>query len=144
MSEDKFEICARAVALHESKILVCKNKEKGYCFFPGGHIEFGENAKSALVREIKEELNMSIKNLSFIGTVENIYTEDNQKHHEINLVFSVALGKINDKSQESHIEFILFDKDKFLREKVLPIALRKAVSKWLKNKKIFWASQKTE
>lgn len=33
------------------------------------------------------------------------------------------------------------DSNKFAKEKVLPIALKKSVLKWLKDKKIFWASQ---
>jgi len=139
--KDKFEICVRGIIQNRGKILVCKNKEKDYYFFPGGHIDFGESAESALVRELKEELNISIKRLSFIGTVENIFIQDNEKHHEINLVFNVLVTKAKDKSEEDHIDFFFFDKKRFLKEEVLPIALQKTVIKWLKDKKLFWASQ---
>jgi len=139
--KDKFEICVRSIIQNRGKILVCKNKEKDYYFFPGGHIDFGESAESALVRELKEELNISIKKLSFIGTVENIFIQDNEKHHEINLVFNVLVAKAKDKSEEDHIDFFFFDKKRFLKEEVLPIALQKTVMKWLKDKKLFWASQ---
>ena len=136
--KNKFELCVRAIIQNDDRILVCKRKDKDYYFFPGGHIDFGEDAKLALVRELKEELNISIKKLSFIGTVENIFIQDNEKHHEINLVFNVLVTKAKDKSEEDHIDFFFFDKDKFSKEKVLPISLKEAIIKWRKDKKLFW------
>ena len=84
---------------------------------------------------------MSIKNISFIGVSENIYQEDGRKIHEINLVFNVSTDKVEDKSQENHIDFFFLDKEKFSKEKILPIALRKAIIRWQEDKKIFWASK---
>jgi len=138
---ENFEVCVRAIIQQRDKILVCRNKERGYYFFPGGHLNFEESIKEALFREIKEELDINIKNYLFIGMVDNIYEEENQKHHEINLVFNVIPDKISEKSKENHIDFIFFDKNRFSKEKVLPIALQKAILGWLKNKKVFWASQ---
>ena len=138
---EKFEVCIRAIIRHQNKILVCHHKEKGYYFFPGGHLNFGESIPKALSREIKEELGIGVKDYSFVGLVDNIYKEDNQKHHEINLVFNVIPDKISEKSKEDHIDFVFFDKNRFLKEEVLPIALQKAILRWLRNKKIFWVSQ---
>jgi len=137
----KFEVCIRAIIRDKNKILVCWSKEKGYYFFPGGHLNFGESIPKALSREIREELGIGVKDYSFAGLVDNIYKEDNQKHHEINLVFNVIPDKISEKSKENHIDFVFFDKNKFSKEKVLPIALQKAILRWLKNKKVFWVSQ---
>ena len=140
-SGDNFEVCVRAIIRHDNKILVCKSKEKKYYFFPGGHINFGEGAKEALLRELKEELNISIRKTSFIGVIENIYIEEGQRHHEINLVFDIEARKVNEQSKEDHIDFFLIDIKSFSRQEVLPIALKKALLKWLKDKKPFWASQ---
>lgn len=139
--KNKFEICARGIVLCQGKILICYCKSKKHYFFSGGHVEFGENAKEALAREIKEELGVSVKKCLFIGTVENIYLEDDQKHHEINLVFEMEVDKISAESKEDHLEFFLLDIDEFSQKNILPIALKKAIIKWLKDKKIFWASQ---
>lgn len=139
--ENQLEVCIRAIIRSNGKILVCKNKKKGYYFFPGGHLEFGENIKEALAREIKEELDAIVKKFLFIGVVDNIFTEDGQKHHEINLVFEVKLDKIKKQSQEDHIDFALISEKDFSKEQILPVVLKKMILKWLRNKKIFWESQ---
>lgn len=136
-----FEVCVRGIIEKDGKILVCKRKDKKYYFFPGGHVEFGESAKSALIRELKEELNLSVKRVSFIGANENVFKEDRKKHHEINFVFKVQVDKVKDKSMEDHLNFFFFDKKILSEEKVLPIAIKKSVLKWLKDGKIFRSSQ---
>jgi len=75
------EICVRAIIQSKGRILVCWHKEKRYYFFPGGHVDFGEMAESALSRELKEELDITVKNSSFIGVAENIYNEERDKHN---------------------------------------------------------------
>jgi len=136
-----FEICIRAIIQSKNRFLICWHKEKNYYFFPGGHIKFGESAKKALLRELKEELGISVKRISFIGAVENIFTEENQKHHELNLIFEVEPNKIKVRSGEDHIDFFLITKNDFRQKKILPLALKKSILKWLKDKKLIWASQ---
>lgn len=136
------EICVRAVIQSKGRVLVCWHKEKKYYFFPGGHVDFGETAETALIRELKEELDISVKKLSFIGAMENIYEEKidrhqehRGKHHEINLVFHVSVERAKDKSLEDHIDFVFLSKKEFARKKIFPIALKKAVIKLLKKQK---------
>jgi ADP-ribose pyrophosphatase YjhB (NUDIX family) len=104
---ERFEICIRAIIQNKGKILVCFHKKKGYYFFPGGHLEFGESISDALFREVKEELGIKIKKFSLIGLVDNFYEEEGKKHHEINLVFHVIPEKIVSESREDHISFFL-------------------------------------
>lgn len=145
MESNNFEVCVRAIIFKDDGILVChhvKDRNKtGYYFFPGGHVEFGEKTEDALARELKEELNLFIKEIFYIGTIENIFEENKEKHHEINLVFNVLTDNIEDRSQEDHIEFLFLDKKRFAKEKVLPIVLRNAIIKWQKDKKTFWISK---
>lgn len=140
MGNKDFEICARAVIINNGEVLVCKKKDNNYYFFPGGHVEFGEKTEQALVRELNEELNIFIKEFSFVGIVENIYEEDDENHHEINLVFEVSADRVEDKSREDHIDFFFLDEEKFSKEIILPKALKKAVIQWQKDGQIFWKS----
>jgi hypothetical protein len=73
--------------------------------------------------------------------VDNFYKEEGKRHHEVNLVFNIIPEKMVSESREDHISFFFFNKKKFKREKVLPIALQKAILKWQRDKKFFWASQ---
>lgn len=139
---DGYEICARALIRKEGKILVCRFKGRDFYFFPGGHVEWFEKSEDALRRELKEELDMETGQMEYVGTVENIYEDNGEKHHEINLVFKVdPVGEVKDKSMEDDSDFFFLSTDDFSKETVLPLALRDSVAKWFKDKKIFWASQ---
>ena len=71
------EICVRAIIQSKGRILVCWHKEKRYYFFPGGHVDFGEMAESALSRELKEELDIDIEveEHDFFMTVQHQYPD---------------------------------------------------------------------
>ena len=125
--KNKIELCVRAVIRHNGKILVCRALGKNHYFFPGGHIEYGETAVNALKRELYEELGVRIKKCVFIGTVENIYKEDGETHHEINLVFDVSVDKIHAKSKEDHIEFIFLNKKNSQVGKSCPLSCKRAL-----------------
>ena len=140
---NKFEIRVRAVIEKDGKILFCKHKDKSkdYYFLPGGHVEFGESAKDALIRELNEELVISIKNVSFIGGMEDIFTKENgEKHHDINLFFNVSYDNVVDKSKEDEIDFVFLSKEEMLKEKIFPLALPEAIIKWQEDKQLFWLS----
>ena len=139
--KNKFEIAVRTIIEYKGKILLCKIKKSDCYFFPGGHLEYGERIDKALAREIKEELNTKVEKFSFIGVVDNIFTGDGDKHHEINFVFKTKIKKVYTLSQENHIDFVLIDKKEFSKQKIFPIALKKQLLKWFKDKKTFWVSQ---
>ena len=70
-------VCA-VIVNKEGKILACQRgygDYKGLYEFPGGKIEIGEDAKDALIREIKEEFNSGIKVGNYIDTIEYDYPD---------------------------------------------------------------------
>lgn len=142
MKNKTIDILVRAIIEVDEKILVCRKKRKKYYFFPGGHVEFGESAEKALKREIKEELGLNIKKCTFIGGSEHQFIEDKRKYHEINLAFKTKINKIKMESKEDHLRFFLFDKKQLTKQIILPKSLKKALLKWFRNKKIFWAVQR--
>ena len=139
--ENNYEIIARAVIVKEGKILFCNKKGQSYYFLPGGHVEWKELAEEGLKREISEELRGNIKNLHFIGVVENIYNDEIGEHHELNLVFEAESEDISDLSKENQLDFSWRDIKFLSKENILPLALKKALVGWIENKKVFWASQ---
>ncbi len=135
-----FEIIARAVIIDNDKILLCKRKDRDYYFLPGGHVEFGEKTEDALAREIKEELGAVSSEINFIGACENIFTQDGQKRHELNLAFAAKLAASRTISMEDHLEFKLVDFSEFTDTNVLPVALTQGVVRWLSDKQLFWVA----
>ncbi len=53
----------------ENKVLIARRKPEkslgGYWEFPGGKLEVNESAESALIRELKEEMGMSLENIRY-------------------------------------------------------------------------------
>lgn len=47
---------------------------------PGGHLEFNESLEGCVIREAKEEVDIAIENIKFIGMT-NDYFEDSDKHY---------------------------------------------------------------
>ena len=138
-----FEIIVRAVILHKNKILFCQRKNRSYFFLPGGHVEFSEKAVPALIREIKEELGIALKQPMYIGIIENIYfdKDENKKHHEINLIFSGQVKKSSVKTNEDHIDFFWIKVRDLKNKQIEPVVLKTCLIKWLKDKKSFWGSE---
>lgn len=120
------EVIARAVIILDNQLLVCRAKGRDSYFLPGGHVEFGESAKQALAREIKEEMGTDATVGEFIDVIENIYEQDGVKHHEVNFVFWTQITDMeNVVSQEDHIDFELIDIASLSDVKLLPDNLKR-------------------
>ncbi len=68
---------ARAIIVHHQNLLVMKRNKFGqeYYALPGGGIETGETADQAVLREIKEETNLTVANprLVYIEEANDLY-----------------------------------------------------------------------
>ncbi len=69
---------AVGVVIKNGRILITRRKTDGLLGglweFPGGKIKKGEKAKSACIREIKEEVNLTIKKVEHLAQVKHAYT----------------------------------------------------------------------
>jgi len=75
-SKTPVEVCA-AVIQHQDKILLTLRPEDkrlgGFWEFPGGKIEAGESPQFALIRELREELDIEVEVGSLLETVSHCY-----------------------------------------------------------------------
>ncbi len=140
--ETTFEVIARGVILKDDKILLCKLKDKDYYYFPGGHLEKGEDTVEALKRELKEELGMEIKKINFIGASENSFQQNGESKQEINLVFSAETEEQKVQALEDHLEFAWIEKEFLVKTLIFPISLKESVINWLEERKNFYTSWK--
>ncbi|NTU66805.1 MAG: NUDIX domain-containing protein [Candidatus Moranbacteria bacterium] len=136
-----FELAARAVIIKNGRMLLCKPVDKDWYFFPGGHVEFGEKTEDALARELNEEMNIVPEDISFIGLIENRFERDNEKYHEIDVVFKVGIGSQEISEREDHIGFEWVDIESLKEKQALPIALKDAIIEWMSDGKAFWGSE---
>ncbi len=61
-------------------------------YFPlGGGVEFGEHSEDALRREFDEELGVSLKNVVYHETYEDVFTNESERHHEIWRVYKADI-----------------------------------------------------
>ncbi|MBN8644208.1 MAG: NUDIX domain-containing protein [Planctomycetes bacterium] len=88
-SHPHVEILARGLVALGDHLLLCRNVEAGYRYFPGGHVEFGEPAAEALRRELLEEAGVRWRVGPCLLVAENRFTQGGRERHEINLLFHV-------------------------------------------------------
>ena len=89
--EKHIETIARGVCVSNGKVLLCLPKDRSYSYLPGGHIEFGETGREALVREMKEETGLDATAGDLLGVVESSFVQKGEKHCEINLIYEMRI-----------------------------------------------------
>lgn len=99
------ETISRGVLTRGSAVLVCKNLKKGYLYLPGGHVENGETAATAVIREFEEETGLKVSPGRCVAVAEVLFGKGG---HEINFLFHVEhVGELPDAvvSKEDGIGF---------------------------------------
>ena len=109
--EKHIETIARGVCVKDGKVLLCYPKDRSYSYLPGGHIEFGETGREALVREMKEETGLDATAGDLLGVVESSFVQKGERHCEINLIYKMSLvSSLSSSSPLSALEdWICFD-----------------------------------
>ncbi len=118
--DNEKRVRATACALIEKDgnvLLVKRGNEpfKDYWTLPGGHIDFGETAEQAVIREVKEETGLTIKP-KFLGYRDEIYPDINW-HGEALIFHGEAQGKEEIDGKEI-VDIKWFDIDEALNMKL--------------------------
>lgn len=143
--DKNIEVIARAIIADETKtrLLFCASRDAAYFYLPGGHVEFGEKAETALIRELFEETgaDASGAEFRFAGAEENIFTQNDKPHHEINAYFEVGgvfSGNEEIPSVEDELTFHWLAIADIPQLPVLPEKNKSFLSDWESGKQVHW------
>jgi 8-oxo-dGTP pyrophosphatase MutT (NUDIX family) len=110
MKKNRIRVVVLGVFLNHGKILVFQGRDniKNENFFRplGGGVEFGETSQDALIREIREELGLEIKEPRYLGTLENIFVYQGEPGHEIVLIYDAKFvdPKVYEETNLNYVE----------------------------------------
>jgi 8-oxo-dGTP diphosphatase len=139
-----FHYLVRGMHITEDSVLLAKEKGSANTFLPGGHIEFGEKAETALRREILEEMGKDSEIGSFVGAIEHMWPDTSLDNHELNLIFNVKIMDVsierNPISEEPHLEFLWARIQELEKYHLLPSPLVNLIKTGSKPKPGYWAS----
>ena len=129
------EVITRGVCVIDNQLLLCFGRKSGISYLPGGHIDFGETARQALVREIQEELGLASQAGRFLGCCEHCFVQNGEEKSEINLVFELTVDGISpDKplsATEDWLGFKWHPLDQLATARFEPARLGACLADWL-------------
>ena len=67
------------------------NPAKGMLDLPGGFVDMNETAEEAIIREIKEELNINIQNPKYLFSLPNEYEFSGITVHTLDIFFKIEI-----------------------------------------------------
>lgn len=117
----KLKVRANGVIVHDNKVLMCKIKTNEFWCCPGGHIHLNEDSKHAVLREIKEEVELDFDDAELIMMMESFFVSKKGKHfHELGFYYlmqgDIPENKLqdwevdeNDEGKIVHLIFKWFD-----------------------------------
>ncbi|MDR1983849.1 MAG: NUDIX domain-containing protein [Prevotellaceae bacterium] len=97
----------------KNEILLTRRKHnpaKGLLDLPGGFVNLGETAENAVIREVKEELNIDISELKFIATFPNEYVFGGIQYFTEDIVFLCKVADFSNISANDDISNYEFRK----------------------------------
>ncbi|MDN5766317.1 MAG: NUDIX domain-containing protein [Humibacillus sp.] len=59
----------------------------GYHRLIGGSVEFGETRREAIMREVHEELGATVRDLTYVDVVENVFSIEGVLGHEVVFIY---------------------------------------------------------
>lgn len=133
--EGVFNYRVSALIIHDNKLLAMQDRNVDGYYLPGGRVKLHESLEDALVREIKEELSIEIKNYKPLFLHQNFFLLEskNEKFHEIGVYFLVDIKDTNllergNKflKEEEHISHVFewLDIDSLENQIIFPLFVR--------------------
>jgi len=135
---DTIHTIARAYIKDAEFILLAATKT--HFFLPGGHVKYLESAKSALKREISEEMGIEqVEVKNYLGLFETIWDDNGKPVQEFSIIFEISSNQfcMNNKiiSKESHLQFHWIKFTELEKINLLPKSIDKFLAKYEESKK---------
>ena len=134
----KFNYRVCAMIISENRLLAMHDECSPYFYLPGGRVKMGETAEQAVVREIWEELGVTLKIARPLWLNQAFFTEDVDgiRYHELCIYFLMDISNIDllergdsftlTEGKHTHtFEWLAFDRLK--DEYFYPIFLKKQI-----------------
>jgi len=86
----QFDFRASGIVINRDHVLLVRIEQFPSWFLPGGHVEIGELADAAMIREMREETGMSVEIDRLVWVVENFFTLDGKRHQELGFFYLVS------------------------------------------------------
>ena len=116
-----FHVTVKALLFYNGKFLIVQRSkmsqnEYGFWEFPGGRLEFSEDPKEGLVREIKEEVSIDATIEFPVSVWDHVKTND----HIVGITFLAKASGDNIVLSDEHNDYKWISKDEFKDYKVFP------------------------
>lgn len=87
--KEKYNYRVCAIIIENNKILAMHDERSPYYYLPGGRVKMGETAEAAVLREIEEELGITLKIIRPLWLNQAFFKEDvdNLNYHELCIYF---------------------------------------------------------
>ncbi|MDO4544445.1 MAG: NUDIX domain-containing protein [Clostridia bacterium] len=94
---EKFNYRVCAVIISDGRILAMHDERSPYFYLPGGRVTLGETAEEAVIREVKEELNITPNIVRPLWLSQAFFKEDVDKlnYHELCIYFLMDVSHTN-------------------------------------------------
>lgn len=110
------------------------NPCKGMLDLPGGFVDNGERAEDALKREIKEELNLDIREMIYLTTFPNRYLYQDVRYFTLDLAFICKPDSIEKiKPADDVADFEFFEPGQIPLDEIAFDSIRNMVELYIKN-----------
>ena len=134
----KFNYRVCAIIVSEGKILAMRDERSPYFYLPGGRVKMGETAESAVIREVQEELGVTLKISRTLWLNQAFFTEDvdQLRYHELCIYFLMDIsdtnlperGRVFTLTEGKHIHtFEWLEFDRLKDEYFYPLFLKKEI-----------------
>lgn len=123
---------------YKNKILLHRPYETSYWNLVGGRVKYGEDTKTAIIRELKEEINFDVEDRKFKTLLfqENFFGNEKVDCHELLVVYHIKVNSKDEITQQDEftlgeIVFKWFDKEDVKNYEIKPVVIYDMV-KWKK------------